>query len=161
MQGKRVVLYCIMLLVQLSYFAPTELVWWGQWFFYTHFTPTGLDIGFKMAKFTEPPLFKKTYDMIRWVNEETTKFPKSQRFTLAQRIQDESLELLKCFISARRGLEVEKNFKQADVQLETIRLLFRLAKDLALLSLKKYEIINKMVDELGKLLGDWQKRKKQ
>jgi len=112
-----------------------------------------------MAKFTEPPLFTKTYDFIKWVNEETTLFPKSQRFTLSQRIQNESLELLKCFISARGGLEGEKNLKQTDVQLETLRLLFRLSKDLNLLSLKKYEFVIKMIDELGRLLGDWQKRK--
>ena len=113
-----------------------------------------------MSKFTEPPLFTKTYDLIRWVSEETTRFPKSQRFTLAQRIQNESLELLKRFIAARRGLEVEANFKRADVQLETLRLLLRLAKDLTLLSFKKYEYAAKMLDELGRLLGDWQKRKK-
>jgi hypothetical protein len=112
-----------------------------------------------MRKFTEPPLFTKTYDLVRWVNEETTRFPKSQRFTLAQQIQNESLELLKCFIAARRGLEAERNLKQADVHLETLRLLFRLAKDLEFLSLRKYETVVKMADELGRLLGDWQRRK--
>jgi len=112
-----------------------------------------------MAKFTEPPLFIKTYDLIRWVNEETTLFPKSQRFTLAQQIQNESLELLKCFIAIRRGVDVEINFKQAYVHLETLRILFRLSKDLVLLSFKKYETIVKMLDELGRLMGDWKKRK--
>jgi len=112
-----------------------------------------------MAKFTDPPLFTKTYDLIRWVNEETTLFPKSQRFTLAQQIQNESLELLKCFISIRSKLDTEANFKRADVHLETMRILFRLSKDLALLNLKKYETVVKMLDEIGNLLGDWQKRK--
>ncbi len=109
--------------------------------------------------FTDPPLFTKTYDLIRWVNEETTLFPKSQRFTLAQQIQNESLELLKCFIAIRRNLDAEVNFKRADVHLETLRILFRLSKDLSLLNLKKYETIEKMLDELGKLLGDWGKRR--
>jgi len=113
----------------------------------------------QISKFTEPPLFTKTYDFIRRVNEETTLFPKSQRFTLAQQIQNESLELLKCFIAIRRKLDVEANFKRADVHLETLRILFRLSKDMSLLSLKKYETIEKMLDELGRLLGDWQKRK--
>jgi hypothetical protein len=112
-----------------------------------------------MSTFTDPPLFTKTYDLILWVNEETTLFPKSQRFTLAQQIQNESLELLKRFIAIRRQLDTEINFKFADVHLETLRILFRLSKDLSLLSLKKYETIVKMLDELGKLLGDWQKRK--
>jgi len=55
---------------------------------------------------------------------------------------------------------VEANFKRADVQLETLRLLLRLAKDLTFLSFKKYEAVVKMLDELGRLLGDWQKRKR-
>ncbi len=112
-----------------------------------------------MGKYTEPPLFTKTYDLILWINRETTLFPKSQRFTLAQRIQNESLDLLKCFISARRGLEAETNFKRADVQLETLRLLMRVAKDMTFLSFKKYEMAVKMLDELGRLLGDWKKRR--
>ncbi len=113
----------------------------------------------KTSKFTEPPLFTKTYDLIRWIIEETTLFPKSQRFTIAQQIQNEALELLKSFISIRRKLDVEINFKYADVHLETLRILFRLSKDLALLSMKKYEVVVKMLDEIGKLLGNWQKNK--
>jgi hypothetical protein len=112
-----------------------------------------------MSTFTDPPLFTKTYDLIKWINEETTLFPRSHRFTLAQQIQNESLELLRCFVAIRRKLDVETNFKRSDVHLEVLRLLFRLSKDLNFLSLKKYEIIVKMLDEVGRLLGDWQKRK--
>lgn len=112
-----------------------------------------------MTRFIEPPIFTKTYDLIKWVNEETAKFPKSQRFIIAQQIQFESLELLKCFISIRRGLEPEGNFKKADVHLEMLRVLCRLSMDMAFLSMRKYEAITKMIEEIGRLLGDWQKRK--
>ena len=112
-----------------------------------------------MTKFTDPPIFTQTYDLIKWIYEEPAIFPKYQRFLLANQIQDESLELLKCFISLRQNFESESNFKRADIHLETLILLLRLAKDLTFLKFRKYETVTKMLDEIGRLLGDWQKRK--
>lgn len=122
-------------------------------------TSCWLMVYWRIAIFTEPPIFTKTYDLIKWINDETTKFPKSQRFILAHHIQNESLELLKCFICIRRGLDSGTNFKKADVHLETLRILIRLAYESNFLNIKKYEWVIKMLEEIGRLLGDWQKRK--
>lgn len=34
------------------------------------------------------PIFVKTYDFTKWLLEHTIKFPKSQRFVMAKRIED-------------------------------------------------------------------------
>ncbi len=37
------------------------------------------------------PLFIKTFDAVVWILEHTKKFPKSQRFVLAQRMEEAAL----------------------------------------------------------------------
>ena len=36
----------------------------------------------------ESPIFVKTFDLLKWVIQRTEKFPKTQRFFLAKRIND-------------------------------------------------------------------------
>jgi len=36
----------------------------------------------------ESPIFVKTYDFTKWLLEHTIKFPKSQRFVMAKRIEE-------------------------------------------------------------------------
>ena len=36
----------------------------------------------------ESPIFVKTYDFVKWLLEHTIKFPKSQRFVMAKRVEE-------------------------------------------------------------------------
>ena len=108
--------------------------------------------------FIEPPLFVKTYDFLLWLSQETLRFPRSQRFALASRLENEGMELLKRLTLARLGLDKPKNLKACDGQLQVLRVLLRLARDLQTLSFGKYEHGIRQLEEIGRLLGDWQKR---
>jgi len=110
-----------------------------------------------MMKWKEPPIFTKVYELQIWLAKETLLFPKSYRFTLAASIQNEGLELLKCLIAARNNLEKSQNLKRTDVQLETLKILLRIAQETKCLSFKKYEHGVKLLEEIGRLLGNWQK----
>ena len=109
-------------------------------------------------EFTEPPLFVKTYDFLLWLSQETLRFPRSQRFTLSARLENEGLELLKRLTLARLDVEKARNLKRCDGQLQVLRVLLRLARDLMVLSFKKYENGIRQLEEIGRLLGDWKKR---
>ena len=108
--------------------------------------------------FSDPPLFVKTYEFMVWLAQEVIRFPRSQRFVLAQRLEGEGLELLRSLILARLGMEKGRNLKMCDGQLQVLRVLLRLARDLQVLSFEKYEQGIRQLDEIGRLLGDWQKR---
>jgi hypothetical protein len=41
----------------------------------------------------ESPIFVKTYDFTKWLLEHTIKFPKSQRFVMAKRMEDALLKV--------------------------------------------------------------------
>ena len=48
----------------------------------------------------ESPIFIRTFDMLMWLLPTTTKFPKEQRFILAQRTQHAAFEFYEAITAA-------------------------------------------------------------
>lgn len=76
----------------------------------------------------QSPIFTKTYDFILWLLNHTEKFPRSERFRLARRLEDTAFEfyelLIKAARSSRRKREV---LLDADRVLDQLRLYTRLS----------------------------------
>ena len=110
----------------------------------------------------EYPIFSKTYDLLAWLLTHTQKFPKSQRFVLAKRVEDAALNFQALLIKARKvtGAARAETLTLADVELEMLRISLRLCQDLKLLSFAQYEFGSKQIVEIGKLLGAWMNPKK-
>ena len=107
---------------------------------------------------TDSPIFAKTYDFVAWLIPQTLKFPKSQRFVLAQRLHDAALNFHGLLIRARKVRPNRGVLVDADVELEKVRLHLRLAHELRLLSAGQYEHASRAVVEIGRLLGGWLNR---
>lgn len=105
----------------------------------------------------QSPLLVKTYDFLQWLLPVTEKFPRSQRFVLAQRLQQAAFCFFERLIEARRTRPNDALLKQADVELEKVRLYLRLSHDLGPLGAKQYRLGSQMTTEMGRLLGGWQK----
>ena len=107
----------------------------------------------------ESPIFVKTYDFTKWLLEHTIKFPKSQRFVMAKRIEEAVLNFYDLLIFAVKGVKDNKNIlNEASFELERLKHYLRLCKDLNLLSIKQYEYSSKEIVEIGRLLGGWMKK---
>jgi hypothetical protein len=109
----------------------------------------------------ESPIFVRTYDWLRWLLPLTLQFPKSQRFLMAQRLQDKSLRFYDHLVAAGRRVDVAENLQKADVLLEQIRLNVRLCRDMDLIRPRQYEHAARLLDEIGRLLGGWLAKQKQ
>lgn len=107
----------------------------------------------------ESPIFAKTYDLLLWLLPRATKFPRTYRFTLAERLQHRALEFQETLIAAgtRKGGERAALLRDADTQLAQLRQTLRLCHDLDLMTLGQYEHCAMMLNEIGRLLGGWQK----
>jgi hypothetical protein len=105
----------------------------------------------------DSPLFVKTYDLLKYLIPATQKFPKSQRFVLAKRIQDAALDFHECLLEARKVdlLARRDVLRQADVELEKLRLHLRLSMELEYLKFPQYEHVSGYVVEVGRMLGAW------
>lgn len=108
----------------------------------------------------QSPIFVKTYDFLLWLIPLTLKFPKSQRFLLAERLNGMSLDfddlILTAVMEPARQAEL---LDAADKQLSTIRLYIRLSFDLRCISLGQYEHATQLMDEIGRLMGAWKAKK--
>ena len=100
-------------------------------------------------------IFEKTYELIRWLYPAVRKFPKAQRFVLGQQIENTALDILRGIIRANAEREKLPYLKRISVDLDTLRILLRLSKDLELISVRQYGFSAEKVNEVGKLLGGW------
>ena len=105
----------------------------------------------------ESPIFTRTYDLLRWLIPATVKFPREQRFVLAERVQRNALGFHEALMEAALSREPGPILLRADVALAKLRVQMRLCHDLQLLTLKQYEHAARMMDEVGRLLGGWRK----
>lgn len=104
-------------------------------------------------------IYQKLYDLILYSFPILNRFPRSQKFVLAQQIENSMLDLVKLTIQANNEKERAETLKRADVELEKLKLLIRLAKDLKFFQkLTHYEGHSKRIDEIGRLLGGWQRK---
>ena len=92
-----------------------------------------------------------------WLIPHTLGFPKSQRGVLARRLQDTLFHFYELLVEAALSDNPLPSLRQADVTLARLRGYLRLSRDLQLLTVKQYEHVARLINEVGRLLGGWRK----
>ena len=110
-----------------------------------------------MALYIELPVFKKSYDLVIELFDLYTNLPKSFKYTLGQRIQLESIELIVNIYKANAHSEKVPFILKIREHIEIIRLLIRILHDTKQISLKRMVLVNVMIEEISKQLAGWQK----
>ncbi|MBI5332028.1 MAG: four helix bundle protein [Candidatus Aenigmarchaeota archaeon] len=98
-------------------------------------------------------IFQKTYDFVKWIYPTINKFPKSQRFALAQRIENLSFELLEDAVELMYN-DNKALRKRIVLALHKLRILLRISKDLTFLPYNKYEYGARLLYELRKIVDE-------
>ena len=85
------------------------------------------------------------------------KFPRSQKFALADRIQNQISDLLELYIEAyyQSGATKLSILNKANIILEKLRHYFRLCYDLGLISSNRYRDFAERLNEIGRMTGGW------
>ena len=107
----------------------------------------------------EMPIFTRTFDLLRWLVPASNHFPRAHRFTVTQRLLNAAFDLGERLeeANARRGQQRRERLLRADEALGKLRYYLRLCHRWGWLSAGQYQHVAKMVDEIGRLLGGWQK----
>jgi hypothetical protein len=100
----------------------------------------------------------KTYDLILWLLPQVARFPRAHRFTLGDRLESLALDILEQLVAAQYRSKKLPLLYDINIGLERLRFMVRLAKDLKLLTLNRYEFAVKSLHEIGSLLGGWIKQ---
>ena len=111
-----------------------------------------------MAKREELVVITKTYDLVLWSCNHTSRFPRNHRFVLGERIERGLYELLETLLQAKYKSDRASLLEAANLKLEILQFQFRLAKDLQCLRFQSYEFASRAVDEIGRLTGGWARR---
>lgn len=111
----------------------------------------------------ESPIFSRTYDLLQWLLRVTEHFPRSQRFVLARRIQDTAFNMQESLLEAglKHGTARQEALLRADLSLAKLRFYVRLSLDMEWINLGQYEHVSRMLDEIGRLLGGWQRKERE
>ena len=105
----------------------------------------------------ESPIFARCYDLLLWLIPLTLKFPRQQRFVVAEATQRAALGLHERLIEAAHAAPaaLPDALMRADVELDKLRHYLRLSHDLALITTGQYEHAATKLAEIGRLLGGW------
>ncbi len=103
-------------------------------------------------------IFHKTYEFIKWLHTLLNKFPKLEKYTMAQKIENTSLNFLESIIQSNNDFDKRQSLQKAIIELDKLRIFFRLSKDLQFISFDQYEYGSKLINEIGRMLGGWYKK---
>lgn len=105
------------------------------------------------------PIFTRTFDLLTWLLPATNHFPRAHRHTFTRRLLDAAFDLRERLEEAnlRRGTDRLDSLQAADEALARVRVYLRLAERWTWLSEGQYAHVGRMVAEIGRLLGGWQK----
>lgn len=106
----------------------------------------------------QPPIYTVLCEIVGWTLDRTASFPKSQRFTFGQRIDNLSLDALQLSVKAIRGRQrpvKARNLREVDSVLEQLRALWRLVSDRGWISQQQLVFIQCKLDETGRMVGGW------
>jgi hypothetical protein len=95
------------------------------------------------------------YQFLVWLLLTVEKFPRSHKFTLGDRIEITALEVLEALIEATYTRDRALHLRCANLGIEKLRFLTRLAADLRLLDRRRYEHAARILDDTGRLIGGW------
>lgn len=92
-----------------------------------------------------------------WLIPHLEQFPRSQKFLLGDRLQAQALAVLDSLIIATYTKDRGPYLRQANLCIEQLRFGIRLARDLKHMDLRRYEFAGKSLDQIGRMVGSWNK----
>ena len=101
------------------------------------------------------PALEQMYRFLLWLVPAIEKLPRSQKFLLGDRIQSGALDVLERLIEATYTKARGRALNEANLGIEKLRFLFRLATDLGKLDRRRYEHAARALDDVGRLIGGW------
>ncbi len=103
------------------------------------------------------PIFRKSYDLYKAFYSYRTLIPKQDRYTIWQRSEDLTLDIIEYILLASHAAKGDKlpMLEKTSAKLNLLRVFLRLMKEVKALDNKKYTSIQEIIDEIGRMLGGW------
>jgi hypothetical protein len=105
------------------------------------------------------PIIKKLYELYKLFYSYSALFPKKDKYTLGAKCEMYIIATLELSLEAGCAYRDEKLalIKKANAKFDALKLFIRLLKDLNIIDSKKYLKLQEQIQEIGKMLGGWQR----
>ncbi len=102
-------------------------------------------------------LFQKAYDFLLWLYFLVQHLPKRHKPVLGKYLEESAISLLLLIIHANKASDRRRHRIQKEIsdELDLLRILIRLTKDLRFMSVKQYAFSAEKLNEMGKILYGW------
>ena len=86
--------------------------------------------------------------------------PKQTRYTLGEKIDLLFIEIFELITTARYLPQNQKSpvIQRASLKLDTLKFFLEISWEIKMIDTKKYILLSKSLDEIGKILGGWKKQ---
>ncbi len=104
-------------------------------------------------------IYQKLYDLVVWLYPLINRIPKGHKQVLGKHLEELCISLLLLIIKAnkaRGNTRVTLQLQFSD-DLDGLRILIRLGKDLRFISIKQYAVTAEKIYEVGRMLSGWMK----
>lgn len=104
---------------------------------------------------TVPQAVQSCHELLLWLIPQLDKFPRSRRFTLGERMESGILEVLEPLVEAAYTRNKNAPLRRANLKLEVVRHLWRVAHELKGTATRQYEHGARLMDDVGRQIGGW------
>lgn len=110
-------------------------------------------------KNTDIPIVAKLYQLYKTFYSYSALFPKKDKYTLGAKCEMYIIATLELLLEAGCASRDEKLvlLKKTNAKFDALKLFIRLLKDLNVIDNKKYLELQKQIQEIGRMLGGWQR----
>ena len=104
-----------------------------------------------------PAAVELCHGLLKWIIPHLNRFPRQQRFTLGERIEGGLLDVLEGLVEAAYSPRPSKPLAAANLRLQRVKHLWRLALELEVITQKRYAYGVQLLEDLGRQIGGWQR----
>ncbi len=110
-----------------------------------------------MTEEIDIPIFKKSYDFYKAFYIFRTTIPKIDKYAIWQKAENLAIEIIEGIMTASYKSKFEKSavLEKVSLNLNLLRVLLRLMKEVKTIDNKKYTALEEILDEIGRMLGGW------
>lgn len=101
------------------------------------------------------PVFVTWYKALSWILDRVEGMPKHMRYSFNNRIASLAMDVQAGIINAIYTKERRPILLEVNLNLEHLRILFRMSYERKLISEKQYAFISGEINETGKMIGGW------
>lgn len=115
-----------------------------------------MDIRF-MARYEHVRIFQLSYEITMRTYKITSNFKKEYKYTLGEKLKLLCHEILDLIVEANSNKDKKELLLKLNFKMESLRIYFRVAGDLKLISFGLIGEMNRLFNEIGQQVAGWQK----